>query len=134
RGRHVPDVRQDLLRLEREGQRIHPRPAGSARLPRREGRRTVTVAPAGSEPVATDPAPALLAVEDLTVGIGELTLLDGVGLTIGAGETLGLIGETGSGKSLTARAILGLLPAAMRVSGSIRWRGQELRTLPAAAR
>src|SRR5690606_12900665 len=96
--------------------------------------RTVTVAPAGSEPVATDPAPALLAVEDLTVGIGELTLLDGVGLTIGAGETLGLIGETGSGKSLTARAILGLLPAAMRVSGSIRWRGQELRTLPAAAR
>ncbi|MFC7619838.1 ABC transporter ATP-binding protein [Microlunatus sp. GCM10028923] len=87
-----------------------------------------------AEPTVTEPGQRLLTVDGLTVSVGGLTLLDGVGLTIDAGETLGLIGETGSGKSLTSRAIIGLLPTAMDVSGSVVWRGQELLTASAAQR
>jgi len=49
--------------------------------------------------------------------------VDGVDLTIGAGETLGLVGESGCGKSTLSNAIVGLVPAA---HGSIRVRGQEV--------
>ena len=51
----------------------------------------------------------------------------GVDLRIGAGEVVGLVGESGSGKSLTALAVMGLLPAGSRVSsGRILFEGQEL--------
>jgi ABC-type glutathione transport system ATPase component len=42
------------------------------------------------------------------------------------GETLGLVGESGCGKSITAMALMGLLPESAQVSGSIRFDGQEL--------
>lgn len=61
----------------------------------------------------------LLTVADLTVRTGDRTLLDGVGFTLSAGERLGLIGESGSGKSLTALSVLGLLPDELHASGSI---------------
>ncbi|MFC4604535.1 ABC transporter ATP-binding protein [Rhodococcus kronopolitis] len=61
----------------------------------------------------------LLTVADLTVRTGDRTLLDGVGFSLSAGERLGLIGESGSGKSLTALSVLGLLPDELRASGSI---------------
>jgi ABC-type glutathione transport system ATPase component len=51
----------------------------------------------------------------------ERTLVDGVDLTLERGETLALVGESGAGKSLTARAVIGLLPSAIRAS-----RGQIL--------
>ncbi|MFI9504534.1 ATP-binding cassette domain-containing protein [Nocardia sp. NPDC052566] len=68
----------------------------------------------------------LLEVTGLTVGIGERTLLDGIDFTLDAGERLGLIGESGSGKSLTATAILGLLPDGAWAKGSIKLDGLEL--------
>ena len=63
----------------------------------------------------------LLSIKNLTITLGERELLSSLSLEIEAGQTLGLIGESGSGKSLTALAILGLLPSEMKVSGEIRF-------------
>jgi len=49
-----------------------------------------------------------------------------VSWSIGSGEVLALVGESGSGKSVSALAVMGLLPRNARVAGSIRWRGEEL--------
>ena len=71
--------------------------------------------------------PGVLAVDDLTVDIAGVPVLRGVSLTIGAGEALGLVGESGCGKSISALAMLGLLPRGARVNaGSVRLRGEEL--------
>jgi peptide/nickel transport system ATP-binding protein len=67
-----------------------------------------------------------LAITDLVVTIGSRNVVDGVSLSVADGERLGLIGESGSGKSLTALAILGLLPPGARLSGSILLNGVEL--------
>ena len=53
---------------------------------------------------------ALLSLDDLSVCIGTVTLLEASVFTLDRGEILGLVGESGSGKSLTAMAIMGLLP------------------------
>ncbi len=61
---------------------------------------------------------------------GDVKAVDGVSLSIAPGETLGLVGETGCGKSMTAMSILKLLPPGGRVvSGSIRFDGAELSTM-----
>jgi peptide/nickel transport system ATP-binding protein len=67
-----------------------------------------------------------LEVHDLTVGIGGRRVVDGVSFAVPDGARVGLIGESGSGKSLTALAILGLLPDGAEVGGSVRWNGREL--------
>ncbi len=73
---------------------------------------------------------ALLDVNNLHVTLptarGPAVALRGVSLSLDAGQTAGLIGESGCGKSLTALAILGLLPESAVVSGSIVFDGQEL--------
>jgi peptide/nickel transport system ATP-binding protein len=80
---------------------------------------------------------ALLEVQNLRVhlqtGRGPVEALRGVSLSIRKGETVGLIGESGCGKSITALALMGLLPDGAQVSGSIRLAGQELTTLDDAA-
>ena len=53
-------------------------------------------------------------------------VLHGIDLTIEPGARVGLIGESGSGKSLTALAVMGLLPETARTQGSVRFDGQEL--------
>jgi len=72
----------------------------------------------------------LLTVADLRVGLdtprGPADALRGVDFELARGETLGLIGESGCGKSMTAMAVMGLLPTGARVTGSIRLNGQEL--------
>lgn len=67
-----------------------------------------------------------LRVRDLVVQIDGRRVVDGVSFDIPDGSRLGLIGESGSGKSLTALAVLGLLPEGAQASGSIRWNGTEL--------
>jgi peptide/nickel transport system ATP-binding protein len=71
-----------------------------------------------------------LEVENLVVEIGGRRVVDGVSFAVADGARLGLIGESGSGKSLTALAVLGLLPDLARASGSVRWNGRELIGLP----
>lgn len=67
-----------------------------------------------------------LEVQGLTVEIGGERVVDGVSFGIPNGGAVGLIGESGSGKSLTALAIMGLLPEGATASGSVRWQGQEI--------
>jgi len=67
-----------------------------------------------------------LEVRDLVIELGGRRVVDGVSFDVPDSARVGLIGESGSGKSLTALAIMGLLPDAATVSGSIRWNGREL--------
>ncbi|WP_106402662.1 dipeptide/oligopeptide/nickel ABC transporter permease/ATP-binding protein [Actinocorallia populi] len=75
---------------------------------------------------------ALLEVRGVTVeleppGGGRVPLVQDVSLTIGRGEVVGLLGESGSGKSMLARAVLGLLPPATRLaSGTVLLDGREI--------
>jgi oligopeptide/dipeptide ABC transporter ATP-binding protein len=72
----------------------------------------------------------LLEVRDLEVTFaaarGRLEAIRGVDLTVQSGETLGLVGESGCGKSVTMLAVMGLLAPNVQVKGSIRFRGMEL--------
>jgi oligopeptide/dipeptide ABC transporter ATP-binding protein len=77
------------------------------------------------------PDAPLLSVEDLRVhfwtGGGTVHAVNGISFDIGPGETLGIVGESGCGKSVTALALLGLLPRAGRVrSGSATFDGRDL--------
>ncbi len=77
----------------------------------------------------------LLEIEDLRVTLftrrGNLKAINGLSLGVDRGETLGLVGESGCGKSLTSLAIMGLLPVppAKIVGGSIKLEGRDLTTL-----
>jgi peptide/nickel transport system ATP-binding protein len=71
-----------------------------------------------------------LVVSDLAVEIDGARVVDGVSFSVAAGDRLGLIGESGSGKSLTALAIMGLLPESATASGSVRWHGEEILGMP----
>lgn len=73
---------------------------------------------------------AVLEVRELTVAVGALPVVRGVDLTLRRGEVLGLVGESGTGKTLTALALMGLAPAGARVGGSVRLLGEELLGLP----
>ena len=76
----------------------------------------------------------MLTVTDLRVTLptsrGAAQALRGVSFSLERGDTLGLIGESGCGKSMTALALMGLLPMGATVAGSIRFNGQELVGLP----
>ncbi len=75
----------------------------------------------------------LLEVQDLRVTLqtarGPADALRGVSFTLERGQTLGLIGESGCGKSITALALMGLLPDQARLSGSITFDGMALHSL-----
>jgi peptide/nickel transport system ATP-binding protein len=66
---------------------------------------------------------------------GVTRAVDGLSFTVGAGETLGIVGESGCGKSVTALSIMRLLPAGLgrTVAGSVAFEGHDLLTLPEAA-
>ncbi|WP_432564059.1 ABC transporter ATP-binding protein [Kineococcus sp. SYSU DK003] len=80
----------------------------------------------------------LLQLEHLAVDLpgpaGPVDVLTDVTLSAGAGEIVGIAGESGSGKSMTGRALLGLLPDGARVSGRAEFDGRDLLALPARQR
>lgn len=77
----------------------------------------------------------LIEVENLTVAYGDKEVLRDINLSVARDEVLGIVGETGAGKSVLARAILDLLPGSGRVvSGSIRIAGQDLASASESAR
>jgi peptide/nickel transport system ATP-binding protein len=75
----------------------------------------------------------LLEVDDLTVTLrtarGPADAVRHVSFALDRGETLGVVGESGSGKSMTALAILGLLPEGAQVTGRVCFEGRDLLTL-----
>ncbi len=86
---------------------------------------SATSAAGSAAPEETTGPAEVLTVQDLGVRVNDLTLVEDVGFTIRAGERVGLIGESGSGKSLTALGILGLLPEDIEASGSVRLAGVD---------
>ena len=68
----------------------------------------------------------MLEIAGLTVGIGGTEILRGVNLSLKAGRIQGLAGESGSGKTMTGLAVMGLLPSGSRVTGSITYGDLEL--------
>jgi peptide/nickel transport system ATP-binding protein len=80
------------------------------------------------------PRAALLEIDDLRTEIrrrkDSVRPVDGVSLTVAQGETVGLVGESGCGKTMTAMSVLGLLPPGGRVTaGSVRMNGTDLVSL-----
>ena len=65
-------------------------------------------------------------VVDITTARGVLHAVRGVSLELARGETLCIVGESGCGKSMTALALMGLLPDGARVGGSVELDGREL--------
>jgi peptide/nickel transport system ATP-binding protein len=67
----------------------------------------------------------LLQVEGLTISTKDRVLVENFNLSLGRGERVGLIGESGSGKSMTATALMGLLPDGVEATGSIHLAGTD---------
>ncbi|MDF0374936.1 dipeptide/oligopeptide/nickel ABC transporter permease/ATP-binding protein [Streptomyces sp. KA12] len=84
-------------------------------------------------PVRED-ADELLVVRDLAIRFpdryGDIPVVDRLNFTVHEGETLGLVGESGCGKSITSLAVMGLLARNAEVSGEILYRGRDLLKLP----
>jgi oligopeptide/dipeptide ABC transporter ATP-binding protein len=89
----------------------------------------------GATPHTSDTAAALLKVEDLTIAFGSpnglVHAVNGLDLSVAPRERVAIVGESGSGKSVTAQALLGLLPTAT-ITGRIEFDGRDVLTMPAA--
>jgi peptide/nickel transport system ATP-binding protein len=85
-------------------------------------------------PPLPDPVGQTLEIRNLSIAFstprGHARVVDDVSLSIGAGEIVGVIGESGSGKTLTALAVLGMLPRGARIeSGRILLAGESMLTM-----
>nr|BFE84256.1 hypothetical protein GCM10020093_068570 [Planobispora longispora] len=78
-------------------------------------------------------AETLLSVRDLTIRFpqryGDVPVVQSLSFDVRSGETLGLVGESGCGKSLTSLAVMGLLPRGAQVGGRIEYGGRDILTL-----
>jgi peptide/nickel transport system ATP-binding protein len=72
----------------------------------------------------------LLEIRGLSIAAAHNTITRGTDLTLRRGESIAIVGESGSGKSLTAKAIARLLPPGVTATGSIRYDGQDVLSLP----
>ena len=75
----------------------------------------------------------LLEVSNLRISIAGITIVDGMSFGLQAGQVFGLAGESGSGKTMTALSLLGLLPGGAQTSGRAMLDGADLLTLNARA-
>jgi peptide/nickel transport system permease protein len=109
------NVLADAVGGERE------RASGASRRPRRPVVPAASGVPSGDARPAREPG-ALLEVRDLTVAVADgPALVTGVSFALLPGSVLGLVGESGCGKTMTARALLGLLPEGVAVTGGSVW-------------
>ena len=87
-------------------------------------------ASAGAHRAAAAPGEPLLTVEDLRVqftrGGRRINAVNGLSYEMVPGKLMAIIGESGSGKSVSSRALMGLLPGTAKITGSIRFDGREL--------
>ncbi|MBS1693481.1 MAG: ABC transporter ATP-binding protein [Actinobacteria bacterium] len=87
----------------------------------------------GAQPAKQDVHAPLLAVDDLRISFpspnGTVQAVNGVSFAVAPKERVAIVGESGSGKSVTAQALLGLLPAAT-ISGRIEFDGRDVLTMP----
>jgi oligopeptide/dipeptide ABC transporter ATP-binding protein len=85
---------------------------------------------AAAQRVATDGSAPLLAVDELRVDFatdrGRVAAVRGVSFDLAAGQSLAILGESGSGKTVTGKAMLGLVDKPARVQGEIRFNGQNI--------
>ena len=117
-----------------------PKPAlGLERDERRAPRRSSRSRPGGSEtPGRADACAAALEIEDLRVAFdtpaGALEAVGGVSLSVAPGEAVGLVGESGCGKSVTAMSVLRLVPSppGRLVAGKVRVAGRDVSRMPLA--
>jgi peptide/nickel transport system permease protein len=117
------------------------RATNAVRLQRLAPRRTAARAPDESREATTSSSPggirrpdALLSVNELSVtfpsAVGPIPVVQDVSFEIGQGETLGIVGESGCGKTVTAMSILGLVPGNGAISGGrILFKGRDLALL-----
>ena len=103
----------------------------SGRRPRTAGRDPL---PGALTPAAEGATAPLLSVRGLTIAFpspeGEVTVVRGVGFDVAPGECVGIVGESGCGKTVTARSLVGLLPGGGRVTaGSVAFDGCDLADL-----
>lgn len=94
-----------------------------------DGLMATLIRPATVAAVLPQPAP-LLRVDGLSVSYGPTKVVTDVGFELRRGESLALIGESGSGKSTIARAVLRLLPGGGQATGRVAFDGQEILELP----
>ena len=84
----------------------------------------------GTAPVSPASGNPILEVENLSIHIrhayGDTPVVSGLSFSVVEGENLGIVGESGCGKTLTGLAVIGLLPRLVEASGSIRWKGQDV--------
>lgn len=78
----------------------------------------------------TPDAAPILEVKNLSIAFpaqhGEVNIVDDVSFSVRPGETMGLVGESGCGKSITSMAVMGLLPATARIAGEILFKGKNV--------
>src|SRR5580698_9681592 len=75
----------------------------------------------------------ILDIADLRVRFGPRSVVAGVGYSLAAGRTLGVVGESGCGKTMLSLAVMGLVPSPGTTTGSIRFAGSELVGQPQSA-
>ena len=82
---------------------------------------------------ATPQAEPVLEVKNLSIAFpvqhGDVDIVDNVSFSVRPGETMGLVGESGCGKSITSMAVMGLLPPTARITGEILFKGGNILTM-----
>ena len=105
-------------------------PGGQAAVSEGSIESGAAVGPAGATAPVREPGDPLLVVDDLRVqftrGSRRINAVNGLSYELAAGGMLAIIGESGSGKSVSSRALMGLLPQTAKISGSVVFDGQEL--------